>query len=143
MSREKSDRSILPLPLPQERVERVLLVCIRRMAAQGIRDAQATWLAIDTFGIGFRRPLVLLRAFLTELAQASQRSIKIAPCCAMRMTDDEGLILASVHLARSDIRAAERALTALLHTRNVGEPLSAAVVLGRSVAEETRKLARH
>lgn len=59
----------------------------------------------------------------------------------MRMTRDEGLILASMRFAECDLPAAEETLTALLGNHCVGEPLSAAVVLGRTVMEEERKLA--
>lgn len=129
---------LLPLPLPEGRVERIVLVCIRRMAAHGIRDAQAALIAIDTFGVNFRRPLVLMRAYILELAQISQRSIKIAPCCAMRMTKDEGLIIAALSLAGSDLAAADHTLTSLLGDCCVGEPLSAAALLNRALKESAR-----
>ncbi len=132
---------LLPLPLPEGQVDRIVLVCIRRMAAHGIRDAQAALIAIDTFGVNFRRPLVLMRAYIVELAQISQRSIKIAPCCAMRMTRDEGLIIAALSLAGSDLAAADQMLTSLLGNCCVGEPLSAAVLLSRVLKENTRKRA--
>ena len=132
---------LLPLPLPESRVDRIVLICIRRMAAHGIRDAQAALLTIDTFGVNFRRPLVLLRAFIVELAQTSQRSIRIAPCCAMRMTCDEGLVLAALQFAGSDLPAAEQALTTLLGNCCAGEALSAAAILGRTLDENRRKLA--
>ncbi len=64
----------------------MILVAMRRMAAHGIRDAHAALLMLDLFGGRFRRPLVLLRAFMLEFARASQRSIKVAPCCSLRMT---------------------------------------------------------
>lgn len=140
MPRNAGD-DLLPLPLPEGRVERVVLICIRRMAAHGIRDAQAALIAIDTFGVNFRRPLVLMRAYIVELAQISQRSIKIAPCCAMRMTRDEGLILAALNLAGSDLAAANQTLTSLLGNCCVGEPLSAAVLLSRTLEENARKRA--
>lgn len=126
---------LLPLPLPEGHVERIVLVCIRRMAAHGIRDAQAALIAIDTFGVNFRRPLVLMRAYIVELAQISQRSIKIAPCCAMRMTRDEGLIIGALTLAGSDLAAANQTLTSLLGDRCVSEPLSAAALLSRALTE--------
>jgi hypothetical protein len=130
---------LLPLPLPEGRVDRIVLICIRRMAAHGIRDAQATLIAIDAFGVNFRRPLVLIRAYIVELAQISQRSIKIAPCCAMRMTRDEGLIIGALTLAGSDLAAADQKLTSLLGNCCVGEPLSAAVMLRRTLEENARK----
>ena len=92
-------RCQLPLPLPEEEDLRLVLRIVRRMAAHGLRDAQAALLAIDGFGQGFRRPLVLLRAFVAELAQCSHRRIIVAPSCALRMTmDDPSVALRSLRL---------------------------------------------
>jgi hypothetical protein len=35
---------------------------------------------LDLFSTGFRRPLVLLRAFMLELAGAANVPIRVAPC---------------------------------------------------------------
>ncbi len=140
MSQSDNAADLLPLPLPPGRVERIVLVCIRRMAAHGLRDAHASWLALDTFGVNFRRPLVLLRAFLLELANASNRSIKIAPCCAMRMTLDEGKVLEALRLGAGDAELCGQTLTAITGNTSIGEPLSAAVVLGRALAETGQPL---
>lgn len=140
MRRDEGAPDLLPLSLPEDRVDRIVLVCIRRMAAHGIRDAHAAWLALDTFGVNFRRPLVLLRAFLVELAQASHRSIKIAPCCALRMTEDEGRIVEILNTAGSNLTSAEATLMLLTRSCAVGEPLSAAAVFSRSVSELSPRL---
>ena len=76
---------------------------------------------------------MLLRAFLLELAEASHRSIKIAPCCAMRMTEDEGGIIEVLHLSATDCAAAEDVLAKLTNSPLVGEPLTAAAVLEKSL----------
>lgn len=83
----------LAAPLPADPRARALLVMLRRMAIHGIRDAQAAWLALRWFGAGFRKPLVLLRCYILELAEASRRTICIAPCCTPGMTRDELLLL--------------------------------------------------
>src|SRR3569833_4568952 len=101
---------ILPLPLPIGNTERAALVILRRMAAHGFRDAAATMLAIDTFGTGFRRVLVLLRAYMVELARGANRTISLAPCCALRMTRDEGLMMNALDMAREDAASAARSL---------------------------------
>ena len=80
---------VLPLPLPEGRIERSVLFALRRMAAHGLRDVSAAWLMLDLFSTGFRRPLVLLRAFMLELAHAATGPIQVAPCCAPRMTEHE------------------------------------------------------
>jgi hypothetical protein len=124
---------VLPLPLPPGRAERAALVILRRMAAHGFRDASATMLALDTFGIDFRRVMVLLRAFMVELARCSSRTIQLAPCCAMRMTEDEGLMMEALMLAHGDRDGAEQALVHLARSPGIGEPLSVACMLGRTL----------
>lgn len=86
----------LPLPLPDSQLQRATLIILRRMAIHGIRDAQASLLAMERFGLGFRRPLVLMRCLIIEIARGSRRTIRIAPCCAPGMTQDEGLLLDSI-----------------------------------------------
>lgn len=127
---------MLPLPLPTTRAERTVLFALRRMAAHGVRDANATWLMLDLFSTGFRRPLVLLRAFMLELAHASRGPIRIAACCTPRMTADEGDILRVLMDAAGDSTAAEDKLTRLTRNPGICEPLSAAIVFGRAVAED-------
>jgi hypothetical protein len=114
---------------------RTALFAVRRMAAHGVRDVSAAWLLIDCYSTGFRRPLVLLRAFMLELAHAARAPIRVAPCCAPRMTRDEGLIVAVLRLAASDPAAAGDALAELTQCREVCEPLSAAAVFARATAE--------
>jgi hypothetical protein len=124
---------VLPLPLPPGRAERAVLVILRRMAAHGFRDASATMLALETFGTDFRRVLVLLRAFMVELARCSSRTIQLAPCCAMRMTADEGLLMETLMLAHGDRDGAEQALLHLARSPGIGETLSVACMLGRTL----------
>jgi hypothetical protein len=126
---------LLPLPLPEGHDTRTVLFAIRRMAAHGIRDVSAAWLMIDLYSTSFRRPLVLLRAFMLELAQVSRRTIRMAPCCAPRMTRDEGLLIETLVLASFDEAAAGAALSELTHSQLINEPLSAAVVFSRVRAE--------
>lgn len=126
---------LLPLPLPDGRLERAVLFAVRRMAAHGLRDVGAAWLMLDLYSTGFRRPLVLLRAFMLELAHAAQAPIRFAPCCALRMTRDEGLIMHVLGIARGDLDGAEQALAELTGTASVFEPLSAAAVFGRALSD--------
>lgn len=131
--RSSETHEMLPLPLPEGRTERAALVILRRMAAHGFRDAAATMLALETFGTGFRRVLVLLRAYMVELARGSNRTISLAPCCAMRMTDDEGLMMEALALAGEDSAAAARSLRLLSRNAHVGEPLSVACMVNRAL----------
>lgn len=135
MSQPRAYGSCLPLPVPNDRIERTVLFAMRRMAAHGARDANAAWLMLDLFSVKFRRPLVLLRAFLLELAHVSQGPIRIAPCCTPRMTADEGVILQILFKAATDMTSAEDALVRLTRNSAVGEPLSAAAVFARATIE--------
>ena len=127
---------LLPLPLPGDRIERSVLFAVRRMAAHGVRDVSAAWLILDLFSTGFRRPLVLLRAFMLELAHAATGPICVAPCCAPRMTEHEGLIMLTLFGASEDMASAEDALARLTGNTRVFEPLSAATVFGRAIGEQ-------
>ena len=129
---------LLPLPLPDGRIERSVLFAVRRMAAHGVRDVSAAWLILDLFSTGFRRPLVLLRAFMLELAHAATGTIRVAPCCAPRMTEHEGLIMLTLFTAAGDLASAEDALAQLTGSARVFEPLSAAAVFGRAIGEQAR-----
>lgn len=129
---------LLPLPLPDNRIERSVLFAVRRMAAHGVRDVSAAWLILDLFSTNFRRPLVLLRAFMLELSHAATSPIRVAPCCATRMTEHEGLIMLTLFTASGDLASAEDALSRLTGSTRVFEPLSAAAVFGRAVGEQAR-----
>lgn len=118
----------LPLPLPEEAALRIALVLIRRMVRHGLGDSRATLLAIDVFGAGFRKPLLLVRCLVFELSRASRRRLRIAPCCAMGMTLDEGLIVA---LMRGEGLAPYAALT---DDATCTAPLSSAEALGAELA---------
>lgn len=84
---------LLPHALPEDRDTRIVLFALRRMAIEGLRDARAAQAFFLHFGLGYRRPLVLLRALLVEMAHEARGHITIAPCCAPRMTTDEKAIL--------------------------------------------------
>lgn len=86
----------LPLPLPQDQRAQLLLLLFRRMAIHGPRDARASMLALDQLGSGFLRTLHLMRAFLHRLACHAQEPLRVAPCCAPRMTRHEGLVVAAL-----------------------------------------------
>jgi hypothetical protein len=87
---------ILPHPAPSDQPTRMLLIAARRMAVHGLYDASAAMLMVQAFGIHFRKPLVLLRAFLMETSAAASGDIRIAPCCLPRMTMQEGSMMAAI-----------------------------------------------
>jgi hypothetical protein len=135
MSDRNSTTNLLPLALPDDRSERMVLVAMRRMAVGGIRDAHAAMVMLDLFGAHFRRPLVLLRAFMLDFARTAQRSIKLAPCCSLRMTKDEGRLIEALRLAAHHPALAEDLLARLSGSPCVCEPLSAAAVFSRALEE--------
>ena len=126
--------------MPDDPVQRLVLRCLRRMAAHGIRDAQAGLWLIEQFGPGFRRPLVLLRAFVVELAQASDRIISIAPCCAMAMTLDEARMMEALSAAGLHEQTAAAELRRLTARPDISAPLSIAAALNTCLAELGRPL---
>ena len=131
MSALPPETALLPHALPFDSDLRLYLVCIRRMAAHGLQDARASLLMLDRFGLDWRRRLVLLRAFVHELAQTSQRRIRLAPCCAGRMTADEAQIIAVLENATDVPEQAAATLAALTANRAVASPLSLAAMLAR------------
>lgn len=135
-------RCQLPLPLPEEEDLRLVLRIVRRMAAHGLRDAQAALLAIDGFGQGFRRPLVLLRAFVAELAQTSRRRITVAPSCALRMTMDEARLIGVLATASHNPDCARAHLRVLADRHDVCHPLSAALAIASALGDLGRPLPR-
>jgi hypothetical protein len=130
-----STEQLLPLATPDDRMQRLALFAVRRMAAHGVRDAYAANLLFSNFGIHFRRPLVLLRAFMIELSQASKRTITIAPCCALRMTVDEGRIVGVLANAASDRASAARQLRELAGDSAISSPLSVAAAFSSALAD--------
>lgn len=132
---------LLPLPAPEDRMQRLVLFAVRRMAAHGARDAYAANLLFTDFGINFRRPLVLLRAFMIELSQTSRRTITIAPCCALRMTMDEGRIIGVLAAAAHNRIAATNHLRELTGDNAISSPLSVAAAFNNALTDLGRPLA--
>ena len=135
MNPDPSQTSALVMPAPSDPLTRMMLVAIRRMAAHGIRDAHAANMVITTLGIHFRMPLVLLRAFMLEMAQASRRSITLAPCYSCRMTRDEERLMTVLACANREPDNAAAALDQLTAGGLIHPPLSLAATLGDVLAE--------
>jgi hypothetical protein len=135
-----STQQLMPLPAPEDRMQRLVLFAVRRMAANGVRDAYAANLLFSNFGLNFRRPLVLLRAFMIELSQTSKRTITIAPCCALRMTTDEGRIVSVLATAARDRMEAAKDLRELAGDNAISSPLSVAAAFNNALADLGRPL---
>ncbi|MEG8222105.1 hypothetical protein OSJ57_15965 [Sphingomonas sp. HH69] len=104
----------LPRPMPTGYGNRLFLFVMRRMASAGVNDAHAANAMLGAFGRSYRRPLVLMRAMMLELARASSRKILVAPCCCARMTADEGMLMQATGEALRDPNAAYEQLSDLL-----------------------------
>ena len=104
----------LPRPMPTGYGNRLFLFVMRRMASAGVNDAHAANALLGAFGRSYRRPLVLMRAMMLELARASSRKILVAPCCCARMTADEGMLMQATGQALRDPNAAYEQLSDLL-----------------------------
>jgi len=119
---------------PADAAGRITLFALRRMGAHGLHDAHAANLMLDTFGLPFRRPLVLLRAVMLELSRHTRRPIQLAPCCCGRMTLDEARLLAAMRHGATDAPRAARHLARL--AGQVAPPvLSAAAAYGAALAD--------
>ncbi|WP_150292371.1 DUF6628 family protein [Sphingobium estronivorans] len=103
-----------PSPIPGSYGNRLFLYVMRRMATAGVNDAHAANAMLGAFGRSYRRPLVLMRAMMLELARMSSRKILVAPCCCSRMTTDEALMMQAVGNALRDPRAAYDKVATLL-----------------------------
>ncbi len=133
--------TMLPFAAPADRAPRLLLYAMRRMGGYGINDAHAANAMLGTFGQSYRRPLILLRALMLELARASQTRITITGCCCGRMTQDEALLIGVVVNANTDPQAAREMLTNILGTDNILGALTTAQALEAAFADLGRPLA--
>jgi hypothetical protein len=132
--------TMLPHAAPSEDSSRLLLFGVRRMAAGGLSDAHVAAAFLMHFGKSYRRPLILLRALMAELARAAARPIVIAPCCCPRMTEGEAQLLAAIAGAVREPRAAHGVLSDLIATQDSLGALTSAQALAQSFADLGRPL---
>jgi hypothetical protein len=136
MSHEISAPSpLLPRPAPASPYRRLLLFAVRRMAAGGINDAHAAHAVFTGFGLGYRRPLVLLRALMTEISRVSAVRLHVAPCCCPRMTDAEATLIDTVAASIAFPDAAHEQLSGLLHVRACLGALGSAQAVATAFAD--------
>lgn len=125
----------LPAPLPADPAARLMLFGFRRMGAHGLDDARAARAFLSAFGKGFRRPLMLMRAFMADCAAAATAPIAIAPCCCTRATPAELAVVAV--LARVETRpdSARLLLGDLLCVRRPDGVVASAAALAAAFAD--------
>jgi hypothetical protein len=112
-----------------------LLLAIRRMGAHGLIDAVAANTFISAFGSGFRRPLVLARAFMAELAATATTTIPIAPCCCARMTWAEEALITAIGHAERRPETARLLLADMMAQRRADAILASAAALCAAFAD--------
>ncbi|MET0369916.1 MAG: DUF6628 family protein [Sphingobium sp.] len=130
----------LDRPIPGGYGNRLFLYAMRRMAVAGVDDAHAANAMLGAFGRSYRRPLVLMRAMMLELARASSRKILIAPCCCARMTTDEAQLMQSVSEALKAPRAAYARAEALLDSGDALGALTCMQAVAQAYADLGRPL---
>lgn len=135
-----STAHLLPHSAPDESGARLFLLAVRRIGVGGLNDANAASLMIGAFGLSFRRPLVLVRALMAELARASHRTIMIAPSCCCRMTTAESMLLGALSRANEKPRLAHDILCRLCGIENAIGVLSSAQALAQAFADLGRPI---
>jgi hypothetical protein len=125
----------LPHTLPTLPGDRLMLLAIRRMGAHGLADAHIANSFVAAFGSGFRRPLVLARSFMAELAATATATIAIAPCCCARMTWAEASLLTAIGHAERRPELARLLLADVLAERRADSIVASAAALSAAFAD--------
>lgn len=131
----------LPHPLPGDANARLVLFAFRRMGAHGLHDAHAANAMLHAFGESFRRPLLLMRTMMADLAQTATCPISIAPCCCMRMTLAETTVLTIIARAQSAPQTANLLLADLIAVRRPDGVLASVTALAQAFADAGRPIA--
>lgn len=131
----------LPHALPESNAARLLLLAVRRMGAHGLNDAVAANSYLSAFGRGFRRPLVLTRAFMAELAATATATIPIAPCCCARMTWAEASIVTAISEAERRPELSRVLLADLMAQRRADAIAASAAAVAAAFADAGMPLA--
>lgn len=140
MTTEAAAAAILPHALPSCANARIVLFAVRRMGANGLHDARAAQALLLAFGQEFRRPLLLLRNLMADLATAASGTIAIAPCCCARMTPAEGALLTVLARVETTPDTARYLLSDLLGVRRVDGVLASAAVVAAAFADAGRPI---
>lgn len=125
----------LPAPIPTDPAARLLLFGFRRMGAHGLDDARAAHAFVSTFGEGFRRPLMLMRAFMADCAGIASAQIAIAPCCCARATPAELAVVAALVRVETRPESTRLLLGDLLSVRRPDTVVASAAALAAAFAD--------
>lgn len=132
---------LLPHAVPASPELQLLLYGIRRMAVGGVGDAYAAHAFLTGCGLRYRRPLVLLRALVVEIARTGVAKLAIGPCCCPRMSASERAMLHAIALAATAPAAAHELLSQLLLAPNCSTALDSATALANCFVDLGRPLA--
>ncbi len=132
--------SALPHAMPASPGARVALYAFRRLGAHGLGDAAAAQAMLGTFGQGFRRPLILLRAMMADLAASAVVPIAIAPCCCIRMTSAEHTMLTILARAETAPERARLLLADLLGIRHADGVFACVMAVATAFADAGRPI---
>lgn len=130
----------LPHTLPGCPNARITLFVLRRMGANGLHDARASHALFTAFGQDFRRPLVLMRALMADLAASAAGTIAIAPCCCARMTAAERTLLIILARIEASPETAALLLADLLGVRRVDAVLASVAATASAFADAGRPI---
>ena len=131
----------LPHALPGCANARIALFAMRRMGAHGLADARASHALFTAFGEAFRRPLVLLRGLMADLAATATQPIAIAPCCCARATAAERALLTVLARAETRPDTAHLLLADLIAVRRPDGVLASATAVAAAFADAGRPIA--
>ena len=96
---------------------------------------------LTTFGEGFRRPLVLTRAMMADLAATAVTPISIAPCCCVRVTPAEHAVLTVLNRAETAPGSARVLLADLLGIRHADGVFASVAAVATAFADAGRPIA--
>ena len=130
----------LPHVLPACPHARIVLFAIRRMGAHGLADARAAHTLFTVFGQDFRRPLILMRTLMADLASHASGQIAIAPCCCARMTVAEAALMTILAQMEMAPGKAHFLMSDLLGVRRVDGVLASAAAVSAAFADEGRPI---
>jgi hypothetical protein len=133
-------RSALPHTMPAGPGARLALFVFRRLGAHGLDDAVAAQAMLTAFGQGFRRPLVLMRAMMADLAASAVAPIAIAPCCCVRMTHAEHAMLTVLTRAETAPDSARLLLADLLAVRHADGVFACVAAVATAFADTGRPI---
>ncbi|MBX3595131.1 DUF6628 family protein [Sphingomonas sp.] len=125
----------LPHVQPRDPAARLVLFGIRQIGANGLNDAATAHAFVSALGVGFRRPLVLLRTLMADMSRIASGPIPIAPWCCTRMTAPEAALLAVIDCAIAHPQRASLLLGDLLGLRDVQGVLTTAQALADAFAD--------